>query len=86
MFTSVSMCMPPAGSSDGRLKLLIETPGRLLNPLNAIVLLRDTLSNIVPKAVMLRFCVDKVHSKPGLCSRKVAKDVNLHKLSIWQVW
>ena len=83
MFTSVSMCIPPAGSSDGRLKLLIETPGRLLNALNVTVLLRDTLSNIVPKAVMRSFCVDIVQSKLGLCKRKIANEVNLHRLSTW---
>lgn len=83
MFASVSMRIPPAGSSDGRLKLLIETPGRLSNALNVTVLLRVTLSNIVPKAVMRSFCVDIVHSKLGLCNRKIANDVNLHRLSTW---
>ncbi len=79
MFTSVSISMPPAGSSDGRLKLLIETPGRLLNALNATVFERDTLLNIVPRAVTDNSWVDIVHSKLGLCSRKVANDVNLQK-------
>lgn len=77
--------MPPAGSSDGNWKLLIVTPGSPLKALKDTTLLRDTWSNIVPKAVKRRFEVDIVQSKLGLWSKKVAKSVNLaQKIRYWR--
>lgn len=61
--------MPPSGSSDGSWKLLIVTPGKLLNAFNVIVFVKDTFSKIVPRAVTRRLDVEIVHSKLGLWSK-----------------
>lgn len=74
---SVSIWMPPAGSSEGSLKLLIVTPGNPLNASNETTFDRETLSNIVPRAVTRSLAVEIVHSKLGLCNRNTAKSVNL---------
>lgn len=71
--------MPPAGSSDGSWKLLIVTPGMLLNAFNVMVFFKDTLSNIVPRAVTRRLDVEMVQSKLGLWSKYVVNEVNLYK-------
>ena len=76
MSESVSMWIPPAGSSDGSLKLLIVTPGRLLNALNEISLLSFTPSKIAPIAVTRSASVEIVHVNSSLWSRNVANSVN----------
>jgi len=63
------MCMPPAESSEGSLKLLIVTPGSPLKASNEINFFNDTLSKMVPNAVSLSLEVDIVQSKLGLCSK-----------------
>jgi len=75
------MWIPPAGSSDGSLKLLMVTPGRPLNALNETFLDNTTLSNVVPRALRRSFGVEIVHSKLGLCKRNVANEVNL---ALWR--
>lgn len=77
MSESVSMWIPPAGSSDGSWKLPIVTPGRPLKALKAMSLLRETPSKTVPRAVTRRFLVYIVQVKLGLCKRNVANAVNL---------
>lgn len=66
---SVLIVMPLAGSSDGSWKLLIVTPGKLLNAFNVMVFVKDTLSKIVPRAVTRRVDVEMVQSKLGLWSK-----------------
>lgn len=73
---SISMCIPPFGSSEGSLKLDIVTPGSPLNALNEIFLLRDTPLNIVPSASRRSESVKIVHVNSSLCSRYVANTVN----------
>jgi hypothetical protein len=51
MGESVSMWIPPAGSSDGSKNLLIVTPGRPLKALKVTSLLRETPSKTVPSAL-----------------------------------
>lgn len=74
---SVEIVMPPAGSSPGNLKLLIVTPGKPLKALNDITFDSETPSKMVPSAVRRNLSVEIVHSKLGLCSKKVAKSVKL---------
>jgi hypothetical protein len=66
---SVLIVIPPAGSSDGSWKLLMVTPGKLLKAFKVMVFVRDTLSNIVPRAVTRRLDVEMVQSKLGLWSK-----------------
>lgn len=63
---SVEIEIPPAGSSLGSWKLLIVTPGKLLNALNVTFFDKDTLSKMVPSAVKRNLFVDIVQSKLGL--------------------
>ncbi len=74
---SVSMWIPPAGLSDDSLKLLIVTPGRLLNALNEMSFLSDTPSEVVPKEVRRSLSVEIVQVNSSLWSRNVVKSVNL---------
>lgn len=62
----VSNSMPPSLVLLVRSKSLIVTPGRLLNALREIFLLKFTPSKFVPSAVTRRLDVDMVHSKLGL--------------------
>lgn len=71
--------MPPAGSSLGSWKLLIVTPGRLLNAFSVICFDRETLSKIVPKAVTRTLSDEIVQVKLGLCNRNVANSVKLNE-------
>ena len=82
ILASVSMWIPPAGSSDGSWKLLIVTPGSPLKALNVTTLDKETLSNIVPRAVSRSLGVDIVQSKLGLWSKKVANSVKLLGVSV----
>ena len=66
MVESVSIWIPPAGSSEGSWKLLIVTPGSPLKALNETFLDKETLSKIVPSAVTRSLSVEIVHSKLGL--------------------
>jgi hypothetical protein len=63
---SVSIAIPPAGSSAGSWKWLILRPGNLLKAMNEMSLVSDTLSKIVPRAVRRRVGVDIVQVKLGL--------------------
>lgn len=69
---SVDMVIPPAGSSLGKLKLLMVTPGRPLKALKVRSFERLTLSKIVPSALRRSLVVEIVHSKDGLWSKNVA--------------
>ena len=82
MVESVSIWIPPAGSSEGSWKLLIVTPGSPSKALNETFLDKETLSKIVPSAVTRSLSVEIVHSKLGLWSRKTAKFVNLSNRSV----
>lgn len=66
IFASVSIWMPPAGSSEGSWKLLTVTPGSPLKALNVMSLLNEILSKIVPRACTRSLGVEIVHSKLGL--------------------
>ena len=77
MSASVSICIPPAGSSDGSWNLRMLTPGRLLKALNVTTLLSDTFSKTVPSAVTRSFGVEMVQSKLWVRSNAVANAVNL---------
>lgn len=77
MLASVSIWIPPAGSSDGSTKLLIVTPGNPLNAAREMSLVSDTLLKMVPRASTCSLSVEMVHVNEGLCKRKTAKFVNL---------
>lgn len=55
------------------------TPGKLLKAFKVMVFVKDTLSNIVPRAVTRRLDVEMVQSKLGSWSKYVANEVNLHR-------
>ena len=63
IMASVSMWIPPAGSSEGSWKLLIVTPGRPLKALNETSFESETLSNMVPRAVTRSLDVEIVQVK-----------------------
>lgn len=70
--------IPPSLVLLVRSKLLIVTPGKLSKASRDMFLLKITPSKLVPSAVTRKAEVEMVHSKLGLCNRKVAKDVNLN--------
>lgn len=79
---SVSIVIPPAGSSPGSWKLLIVTPGSPLKALKDMFFVSETLSKIVPKATSCNEGDDIVQVKLGLCSKNVANVVNLCNVGI----